>query len=572
MARLGGPFHVFRTILNTFKKKRRFNNVLHEFRRRLPRPLKNSTAQNWHKAAQKSHSESGSVRSQNRQDCRRGDTQFRLSNETSSASVRAELCRRSVRAPSRTQSAKFVEKEQSRGSRALQSCNVNCPVHVIGGAQTSLTRFVESIANYSVTRTLSQTLTFLCCQSQGWVERLANFGEDWHGCSRRVGMSGDNSPFAYVSSQFLQMINDRLWRLMLLGFDKIMLPRSDPTLLTHPTEGELALIRTCVEGRRRAEERARGGKVEEPDEVQDSDEAEDSDEPEAPDVSEIAVPRDIAMLGFGLLCEGDRKTMSRLGGYLYSWKEWPVEEIRQIASLEEMTGGHIILHKEMLDYLDEKLPPFSVNNGPLETITSLRDVLLAAYLHRTGKGTAFVHRHDWNVLHELWQAALPLNVDQEAVPWVANMGFTDTRELVHSVTNRIDMHALQLVDDVMKIEVPCFDDIPVSEILKYKSKDKFRTVVDRIEKLRTSNGLATGDQIAEVFHDALYEAFDVLRPKTSNILVAIAGAAPVPIVNPFSLWSIGQEVRENMAVRKRFDALLVLSDLRRMSKAARSPR
>jgi hypothetical protein len=54
MARLGGLFHVFRTISNAFKKKRRFDNELHEFRRRLPSPVKNSTAQNWHKAAQKS--------------------------------------------------------------------------------------------------------------------------------------------------------------------------------------------------------------------------------------------------------------------------------------------------------------------------------------------------------------------------------------------------------------------------------------------------------------------------------------------------------------------------------------
>jgi hypothetical protein len=38
MARLGGLFHAFRTIPNAFKKKRRFDNELHEFRRRLPTP------------------------------------------------------------------------------------------------------------------------------------------------------------------------------------------------------------------------------------------------------------------------------------------------------------------------------------------------------------------------------------------------------------------------------------------------------------------------------------------------------------------------------------------------------
>jgi hypothetical protein len=46
MARFGGLFHLFRTIPKAFKKKRRFDNVLHEFRRRLPSPVKNSTAQN----------------------------------------------------------------------------------------------------------------------------------------------------------------------------------------------------------------------------------------------------------------------------------------------------------------------------------------------------------------------------------------------------------------------------------------------------------------------------------------------------------------------------------------------
>ena len=53
MARLGGLFHLFRSIPNAFKKKPRFDNTLHDFRRRLPSPAKNSTAQNWHKTAQK---------------------------------------------------------------------------------------------------------------------------------------------------------------------------------------------------------------------------------------------------------------------------------------------------------------------------------------------------------------------------------------------------------------------------------------------------------------------------------------------------------------------------------------
>jgi hypothetical protein len=53
MARLGGLFHVFRTIPKAFKKKRRFDNELPKFRRRLPNHVRNSTAQNWHKTEQK---------------------------------------------------------------------------------------------------------------------------------------------------------------------------------------------------------------------------------------------------------------------------------------------------------------------------------------------------------------------------------------------------------------------------------------------------------------------------------------------------------------------------------------
>src|SRR5260370_14991525 len=53
MARLGGLFHLFRIIPKAFTKRRFFYNALHEFRRRLPSPVKNSTAQNWHKAALK---------------------------------------------------------------------------------------------------------------------------------------------------------------------------------------------------------------------------------------------------------------------------------------------------------------------------------------------------------------------------------------------------------------------------------------------------------------------------------------------------------------------------------------
>jgi hypothetical protein len=64
MARFGGLFHVFRTIPNAFKKKRLFPNALDEFRRRLPNPGKNSTAQNWHKAAQNLVTRTPSVRTE----------------------------------------------------------------------------------------------------------------------------------------------------------------------------------------------------------------------------------------------------------------------------------------------------------------------------------------------------------------------------------------------------------------------------------------------------------------------------------------------------------------------------
>lgn len=388
-------------------------------------------------------------------------------------------------------------------------------------------------------------------------------------------MSADNGPFAFVTSQFLRMIENRLWKLMLLGFPKIVVPHSDAAFLTNPTKEQLTDIKVTVEMIRKAKDTMEmRGKAEDPsknEEPEPSHESKVTDETGAAD--EIPVPRLLSlgilppagMISLGILCEGDRKTISRLGAYLYGLKECPVEEIRQLGSLEEITGGIGILHTDLFHYLEEKFPPYSVNNLPDETAASLRDVLLAAYLHRRGTGTAFVHRHDWSVLHELWQAALPLKTDQ-AVPWIADMGFADTRELVNSVTNRLDMHALQLVDDVVRLEVPCFDDIPVSEILKYKHKDRFCVVVNRIQELRTSNGFTTAEQISEVIHDSLYEAFNALKPKASNLIVAIAGAAPVPIVNPFSLWSIGQELRENSSVRRRFDMLFVLSDLRRMSK------
>jgi hypothetical protein len=43
----------FQTVPKAFKKKRCFDNALQEFRHSLPSAVKNSTAQNWHKAAQK---------------------------------------------------------------------------------------------------------------------------------------------------------------------------------------------------------------------------------------------------------------------------------------------------------------------------------------------------------------------------------------------------------------------------------------------------------------------------------------------------------------------------------------
>jgi hypothetical protein len=45
MARFGGLSHLCQSIPKAFKKKRRFDNALHEFRRQLLSPVKNSTAQ-----------------------------------------------------------------------------------------------------------------------------------------------------------------------------------------------------------------------------------------------------------------------------------------------------------------------------------------------------------------------------------------------------------------------------------------------------------------------------------------------------------------------------------------------
>jgi hypothetical protein len=53
MARLGGLFHSLRTVLKLFKKKPLFRKELASFRRRLQTSVKNSVAQNWHKAAEK---------------------------------------------------------------------------------------------------------------------------------------------------------------------------------------------------------------------------------------------------------------------------------------------------------------------------------------------------------------------------------------------------------------------------------------------------------------------------------------------------------------------------------------
>jgi hypothetical protein len=66
MARFGGLSHLCRSIPNASEKKRRLDNGLHEFRRWLPRLAKNSTAQNWHKAAQNLVTRTRSIRTEKR--------------------------------------------------------------------------------------------------------------------------------------------------------------------------------------------------------------------------------------------------------------------------------------------------------------------------------------------------------------------------------------------------------------------------------------------------------------------------------------------------------------------------
>jgi hypothetical protein len=74
MARFGGLFHLCQSIPNAFKEKRRFDKALQEFRLRLLSPVKNSTAQNWHKAAQNLVTQTRSVRTESaRHDSPRAD-------------------------------------------------------------------------------------------------------------------------------------------------------------------------------------------------------------------------------------------------------------------------------------------------------------------------------------------------------------------------------------------------------------------------------------------------------------------------------------------------------------------
>jgi len=327
----------------------------------------------------------------------------------------------------------------------------------------------------------------------------------------------------YLSNEFLQRVDKRAWRIALLTFDKILLPIKDVNsfFAINPIEkyfGEL------LNGKK--------------------------------DLSQLRkddIPHgvfDYNSSAFKMVCGGDHKIAKEIGRYLLPIDNCGIKKIEEMMTeyrkvaidpFWDIPIPHIRLNK----FLAENLPANKYNNTDTINSLCLIDLLIGARLRQSGGGTILLARHDYSVMNILHKSGIPfIDNKKEIHSWTDDYQFHSTTDFIESILSSDLLDGLKGVDNILKIEVPSFEEVPLLEIIKYKQKDKKKVLVTKIREFQQkSKSQMTYEELTEIVLTAHKEAFDILRPTKSTITLSILGSlptGPVPI-NPFSLMSLGQD-------------------------------
>ena len=274
-----------------------------------------------------------------------------------------------------------------------------------------------------------------------------------------------------------------------------------------------------------------------------------------------------------MVCRGNQADMSELRQYLLPLinKNTPLfsEAVSRLIPLKK--GTILLPHVSATNYLLSHPDRDKWNRLDFEIISGLQDIFLTRILQVSGEGTWMPGFTDWLVLSELLKAPPMICIESERWMFRSFIEEKYISEVCKNVLLNSKNVFVELLDDVLTLEVPSFEGVPIGELLKMKRKDRLLSLTQFLRRAleESKPGIRTLDYVRDLIHEMLWDTFDRLKPTKKSVTLGILGNVPLgPIpLNPIGLFTAVDDIRTFMQIDAQFDWLLTLMDLRRAAQS-----
>jgi hypothetical protein len=117
-----------------------------------------------------------------------------------------------------------------------------------------------------------------------------------------------------------------------------------------------------------------------------------------------------------------------------------------------------------------------------------------------------------------------------------------------------------VVDTLMDLVVPKFEDVPLREIVLLRKKDKISSISKLAEEIRETK-FVTNLDISKIFVDKLWKMGRTLQPSIGENIIGVLGEIPLPVINPFGIVSTYSSLASLMKFNKYYAWFVALSDI-----------
>ncbi|MBC8232270.1 hypothetical protein H8E77_22215 [bacterium] len=273
------------------------------------------------------------------------------------------------------------------------------------------------------------------------------------------------------------------------------------------------------------------------------------------------------------VCHGDQAAMNELQQYLLPIinKNTPFfsEAVSRLIPLKK--GTIVLPHVSATTYLLSHPDRDKWNCFDFEIISGLQNIFLTRVLQASGEGTWMPGFTDWLVLSELLKAPPMICIESERWMFRSFIEEKYISEVCKNVLLNSKDDFLELLDDVLTLEVPSFEGVPIGELLKIKRKDRLLSLTQFLRKAleESKPGMRTLDYVRDLIHEMLWDIFDRLKPTKKSVTLGMLGNVPLgPIpLNPIGLFTAVDDIKTFMQIDAKFDWLLTLMDLRRVAQS-----